>query len=219
VTDRVGPPNLVASSAALENRVSAYARYRMRSLFLAVAFVLASLGVAVTAPLTARAHFGGGAFILVPADHVNPGETFNVIAADLTPNARVSLTIALDATSVSLGEATSDAEGHFQTTIPLPSDFPSGYAQLTAVAEDGTQASTWVLVGPRTAATPRPPGSPEWWQDPSVIVLGIAVIGGVGALLYALVRRQSQRVPVAPGSARRRSTGKAQRRASRRGQA
>ena len=196
----------------------------MRFALVVTVLVSAWLSAAAITPFGAAAHFGGEAYILVPADHVNPGDTFEVIAADLTPNATVSLTMLRDATPVSLGQATADAEGHFTTSIPLPSEYPAGYAQLIAVAQDGTQASTWVLVGSRTSATPPPPGQPAWWADPSVIVLGIAVLGGAGVLGYALIkRRQEQRVAVAPvvsvnAGARRQSSRKAERRGARRGQ-
>jgi hypothetical protein len=180
--------------------------------FVAVTLLSAALGARA-----ASAHFGAEAWIFVPLDHINPGQMFEVVAADLTPNASVSLTMTRDATSVSLGEAVADAEGHFTTTLPLPTEFPSGYAQLVAVAADGTSASTWVLVGPRTSATPPPPGRAEWWADPSVLVLGAVLAGGVGALGYALLRRrQVARAPVAAGGAGRRSTGKAARRSAKR---
>ena len=177
--------------------------------------------VAVTLwPALAFGHFGGSAYIVVRADHINPGETFDVVAADLTPNATIALTLSRDERQVSLGETVADAEGHFSSTLPLPADFPSGYAQLVAIATDGTQASTWVLVGLRTSATPPPPGQVAWWADPSVIVLGGVLAGAAGMIGYAMFRRRSQRqhVPVAAG-ARRRSSGKAHRRATRKGPA
>jgi hypothetical protein len=159
--------------------------------------LLAALLIGLVSAGGASAHFGGSAYLVVPADYINPGETFEVVAVDLTPNTTVALTLTRDDRSVSLGDATSDEYGHFTTTLPLPADFPAGYAQLFAVAPDGTSASTWMLVGARTAATPPPPGTPPWWADPSVIVLLVLVGGAMAALAYLLLR------PRRKGSSRR----------------
>lgn len=196
-----------------------YARYAMRRTPVYIALLWASLVVVALSPRPAAAHFGGSAALIVPATHVNPGETFELVAVDLTPNATVTLTMTRDDRQAFLGEAVADAEGHFTTALPLPADFPSGYAQLVAVARDETQASTWVLVGAPTASTPAPPGQPAWWADPSVVVLGVLVVGVVGMVGFALLRRsQPQRRPAPVANARqRRAAGKEQRRATRRG--
>jgi hypothetical protein len=154
--------------------------------------LLAALLIGLVSAGGASAHFGGGAYLVVPADYINPGEPFEVVAVDLTPNASVSLTMTTDDRIASLGDAISDAYGHFTTTLPLPADFPAGYAQLFARAQDGTSASTWVLVGARTAATPPPPGTPPWWADPSVIVLLVLVGGAAAALAYLLLHQRGK---------------------------
>jgi hypothetical protein len=157
--------------------------------------LLAALAIGLVSAGGASAHFGGSAYLVVPADFINPGETFEVVAVDLTPNATVSLMISTDDTNVSLGDATADEFGHFTTTLPLPAEFPAGYAQLFATAPDGTSASTWVLVGERTAATPPPPGTTPWWADPSVIVLLVLVGGAIAALAYLLIGPRRKRTP------------------------
>ena len=173
--------------------------------------------VFLTAPLSASAHFGGAAYIVVPVDHVNPGERFEVIGGDLTPNSSVVFRFRRDESTVPVpGTVTSDPDGHFTASLAMPANYPTGYALLEAEAADGTHTATWVLIGARTSDTPAPPGQPAWWADPSVIVLGVALAGGIGALGFAAYRRlQPQRVPVSSAT-RRRSTGKAQRRSSKR---
>ena len=192
----------------------------MRWLIFSVAFAGLGFAVAFVQAAPTYGHFGGTAFIVVTSDHVNPGEEFNVVGADLTPNAEVEFRFERDDLKVTLpGTVTPGVDGHFTAQLSMPAEFPDGYALLVAEAADGTQTSTWVLVGVRTATTPPPPDQPAWWADPSVIVLGVAVLGGLGALGYAAWRRrQPQRVPVAAGTAHKRSSGKAQRRAGRRGQ-
>jgi hypothetical protein len=159
---------------------------KMRLLMLAACAVLMASVIAV-APV--RAHFGGGAFIVVTADHVDPGSSFEVIGADLAPESTVEFRIVRDDFVVVLGTFVSGADGHFTTQLQLPADYPTGYAQLFATAADGTEASTWVLVGARTESTPAPPGTTEWWLDPSVLILGVFIIGGLVAIVYVLLRR------------------------------
>ena len=171
----------------------------------------------LTWPVSALAHFGGAAYIVVPVDHVNPGERFQVVGGDLTPNSSVVFRFKRDESTVPVpGTVTSDPDGHFTASLAVPADFPSGYALLEAEAADGTQTSTWVLIGARTSETPAPPGQPAWWADPSVIVLGVAVAGGIGALGFAAYKRLHPQPVSVNAATRRRSSGKSQRRASRR---
>jgi hypothetical protein len=166
----------------------------------AVAWSLSTLLAAIPGAAVATAHFGSSAYILITADHVLPGQQFEVLAFDLTPNAAVSFRVVRDelGLTVPLETTTAPADGHFQIAMSVPQDFPEGYAQLFATAGDGTEVSTWVLVGSRTASTPPPPGTGPWWSDPSVIVLGVIVAGVVGAAGWMLLRRRSQ----APAPAR-----------------
>jgi hypothetical protein len=160
----------------------------MRSLVFTLLAVLMASAL-VVAPVSA--HFGGGAFIIVPSDHIDPGSTFEVIGVDLAPESTVDFKIVRDESVMALGTFVSGADGHFTTRLQLPADYPTGYAQLFATATDGTEASTWVLVGARTESTPAPPAATEWWSDPSVLIFGVFLIGGFAAVAYALLKRKS----------------------------
>jgi hypothetical protein len=153
--------------------------------------LLGAIAVSLWLASPASAHFGGEAFILVPVDHVNPGEPFEIIVADLTPGASTVIEARRDGQSVEAGRTVSDTEGHFSTTGSLPTDYPHGYTELVATAEDGTTVSTWILVGPRSATTGPPPVSnaARAGIDPSLLVLGILLGGSVGAVGYLLLRR------------------------------
>lgn len=162
------------------------------------------LALLLAAPVAA--HFGGEAFILVPGDHVNPGQTFEVIVADLTPGARVDLIVLENGDQpVPVGSAVSDTQGHFSTTGTLPADFPNGYVEIVATAEDGTSVSTWMLVGPRTSETGAPPvaAATDAGLDPSLIMLGVLVGGAVGAVGYVILRRRWSVPAQAPAPQRR----------------
>ena len=168
---------------------------------LITAQMVAGLAILVTIG-PATAHIGGGAFILVPADHVLPGATFEVIAADMGMDATVSFRIEHDTLVVPLDAATAGPDGHFQTTLSLPADFPIGYAQLIARADDGSEASTWLLVGERTAATPPPPATVAWWTDPSVLVLLVLLIGAAGVVGYLVLRPRRTRIAAVRATSR-----------------
>lgn len=170
----------------------------LAQMFRRAAFVaLLSLG-ALVAPVSG--HFGSNAAIVVVADHILPGQQFEVVAIDLTANSIVSFSIRRDETVIPLATATSPDDGHFNITMSVPPDFPGGYAQLYAVAADGTEAMTWVLVGARTGETPQtPPGTAPWYADPSVIVLGVIAVGAVLAVAYVVLRR-GLAAPVLPAS-------------------
>jgi len=178
----------------------------------------AALLVAVAmAPAAALAHIGGESFIAVPISHVMPGETFPIVAADLGSGATISLRLVQGDHETDLGVEVAAPDGHFQTTRFLPADFPHGYAQLIANSDDGSEVSTFVLVGPLENAPPLPGGSTgEWWLDPSVLIL--AAILATGTVALAMVALRSARRPPAPTpvgerrAALRRSSGKARRR-------
>ncbi len=152
---------------------------------------IATLGVLLLAT-PARAHFGGAAYILVPADHVNPGEPFEVVVADLTPGSSVVLEVRREGSKIEVGRTVSDTQGHFSTMATLPGGYPHGYTELIATADDGTTVSTFVLVGPRDSSTGPPPAASAGSArlDPSVVVLAVFVVGSMGALGYILIRRR-----------------------------
>jgi hypothetical protein len=153
------------------------------------AFLVAVLLAALLAPGHARAHAGGEPLIIVPLDHVTPGQSFPVTAADLGPWSLVSFRIVKSDRSVPLGRRRAGPDGHFQTSLVLPAAFPDGYAQLIAKGSDGSAAATWILVGGRTESTPSPPGQTVWWKHPMLVLLLLVLVGGGGAALVLTVRR------------------------------
>ncbi|MDP8903992.1 MAG: hypothetical protein M3N29_01520 [Chloroflexota bacterium] len=184
----------------------------MNRLLAGAGLLLLALLVAVLAPVGARGHIGGEAFIQVPLDHVMPGQTFPVIAADVGAGATVSVRIVQGEREAQLGSVTADPDGHFQTSFQLPADFPHGYAQLIATADDGSEVSTYVLVGPReqvTGEAPRSAAASEWWLDPSVLILA-GMVGVAGLALFAVTIRSARRERAA-------ATAPARRRVARKG--
>jgi hypothetical protein len=163
--------------------------------FLLRGFVLVVFGSIFAGPVFG--HSGAQPFILVPADHVNPGQPFEVFASDLGANADVMLSMRRDETLTPLATVDADPQGHFTTTVSLPADYPEGYAELIAAGDDGSRVSTWVLVGPRAQSTPALPASAAWWSDPSVLVLVAFLVGALAVVGYLLLRPKPRRdVPV-----------------------
>lgn len=140
----------------------------------------------------ASAHEGGEPLVLVPVDHVLPGESFPLTGADLGEDAVVTFELRQDELVVPLGSITAGSDGHFESTLPLPSTYPDGYAELVASSSDGSEASTWILVGERTESTPPPPGGTAWGRERTLIVLAL-VLGVAGAALALAARRSGRR--------------------------
>ena len=155
-------------------------------------------------PSLVLGHFGASAQLIVTADFILPGQEFEVVAIDLTRGAIIAFDIRREELelTVPLESTTAPQDGHFRVNMSIPADFPNGYAQLYAVAQDGTQAMTWVFVGEPTASTPPPPGTGPWYADPSVIVLLVLALGAVGTVASALIRRRN--APMSAARIRRR---------------
>ena len=164
----------------------------------------------------AAAHEGAAAYMVVASDFVLPGQPFQVVVADIGEDAPVHFSIVKDARVEALGSSRAAPDGHLMADLMLPSDFPLGYAQLTATVMDVTSTSTWVLVGERNSGTPAPPSAANavaWWSDPSVIVLGVLLVGVIGAIGYLLFKpKRVKPQPVVKPSGPRRSSGKRSRR-------
>jgi hypothetical protein len=166
----------------------------------------------LAAPATVSAHFGGAASIIVPLDHINPGESFPVIAADLGASAGVTFQLQRTDRTLDLGRVTAGADGHFQSTFDLPADFPAGYVELVAASDNGSRASTWILVGARTASTPAAPSLIQWWQDPATLLVSALVVGGLIALAWAFIRSRRRERALAALAVRRPGPRKSRRR-------
>ncbi len=150
----------------------------------------------MAAPASALAHQGGEPLLVIPVDHIVPGETFPVVAADLGPESAVTIEIATADGVVPLGTVTTGPDGHFQTVLVMPSAVDEGYLLISARAADGSEASTWVRIGQAgesPAATPS--SNPGFWVDPSLLLL----IGGAALAVAAwFVRSRRTRSSVHP---------------------
>ncbi len=148
--------------------------------------------IAIVVAATASGHLGAAAAIAIGVDHVQPGEAFSVSVSDVTPAAVIEFTLRRDAAETVIGNATSGPDGHFETTLTVPTDTANGFSELIASSADGTSVSTWVLVGPGQPGVSRPPSPNASGLDPSVIVLLVLLVGAIGAVGYLVLRPRPQ---------------------------
>ena len=153
--------------------------------------VAATLILLCASASTTAGHVGGQPFIFVTDDAIDPGEQFMLIGADLAPYSQVEVNVRIDEYSATLGTLRAGSDGHFETPLTMPAEAPIGYIELIALSPDGTSASAWIHVGPRTGEEAPPPIASQTGLpvDPSLIVLGLLLVGSVGAVAYLLLRR------------------------------
>lgn len=144
----------------------------------------------------ASAHGLGDAWVQVPGGTIRPGEEFEVWGADFGPFATVELFFS---TGEQVGQIEAGADGHFTTVVRAPDELQTGFAELNATTNDGLWSSVWVEVSNSGTAAQQA----DLWTDPSVIVLGLFVIGAAALVGYVLLRGRRVTAPAPAPSARR----------------
>jgi hypothetical protein len=160
------------------------------------------IGVLLLAPLgthAAVAHEFGRVTVIVPVDAIFPGQSFPVIGAEFGSDLTVRFELQSSQQSVALGTVVAGPDGHFSTNFEVPVDFPYGYAEVVGIDDAGTRAAVEVHVGAIDPAEVRPSKASDWWQDPSVLVLGGVLVVLAVAVVWVLLRPQlTAPVVVAP---------------------
>jgi hypothetical protein len=132
--------------------------------------------------------------LLVPGDHHLPGATIEVTGYELDPGMALQLTLVSPTRTAVLASTTVREDGTFSAHATVPSDFPTGYANVVATGSSGGSWTTVILVGER-AEGPRPLDAQSFDGSP----IGIAMLG-VGLVIalaaggwYLRDRRRSTR--------------------------
>ena len=147
--------------------------------------------LAVTAAGPVSAHPGGPEEIIVVGDHVDPGQTFQLLAAFIEPGVDVPVTVVTGATVFELGSVSVDPAGRFDVSLTLPSDVPHGYAELHLSQPNEGDAATVFLVGPRDGTTPAVPavaGGSVFDSQAGALVLFIGTLVGIAVIGFLLIR-------------------------------
>ena len=154
------------------------------------AITLATL-VAVVAAGAVRAHAGGPEEIIVVGDHVDPGQTFRLLAAFIEPGVDVPVTVQAGSTVFDLGSVHVDEAGRFDVSLLLPSAVPHGYAELHLAQPNEGDAATVFLVGPRDGTTPAPPSVPSgsvFDTQAGALILFVGTLVGIAVVGFLLIR-------------------------------
>jgi hypothetical protein len=145
-----------------------------RTLAAAAAVIVAAIAAS---PVLADSPSNGQ--LIVPGDHINPGETFSITGYDIDPLIDLDLAIASGGRTAQLGTVKTDGAGNMSASVQLPADFPTGYANVTATSLADGQWTTAVLVGERAEGpTAQPGGAP---LDDRVFGL---LLAGIGTVLF-----------------------------------
>ena len=153
---------------------------------------LAAVVALLVVPTAAAAHGGASPSLVVTVDHVDPGSSVPIIAADFGTDSRVVFDLVAPARSLELGQWNAGAVGHLNKSLDVPADYPVGWADLVATGDDGSSTSAQVLIGPVAGAPSRPNRSATWWQDPATLLLAGLLLAG-GLALAALVVRSARK--------------------------
>jgi hypothetical protein len=158
-------------------------------LFLRATTLAALLAAGGTGP--ANAHPGGPEEIIVVGDHVDPGQTFQVLAAFIEPDVDVPITVVTGSSVFDLGSVSVDAAGSFDISLTLPSEVPHGYAELHLTQPNEGDAATVFLVGPRDATTPAAPpvpGGSVFDTQAGALLLFVGTLVGIVVVGFLLIR-------------------------------
>jgi hypothetical protein len=157
-------------------------------------FVRATTLAALTAVLvagTVNAHPGGPEEIIVVGDHVDPGQTFQLLASFIEPGVDVPITVVTGSSVFDLGSASVDAAGSFDVSLTLPADVPLGYAELHLDQPNEGDAATVFLVGPRDGSTPAAPsvgGGSLFDSQAGALILFVGTLAAIAVVAFLLIR-------------------------------
>jgi hypothetical protein len=154
----------------------------------------ATTSVALLAVVTTgavNAHPGGPEEIIVVGDHVDPGQTFRLLASFIEPAVEVTVTVVTGSTVFDLGSVTVDAAGSFDVSLTLPPEVPHGYAELHLSQPNEGDAATVFLIGPRDGSTPAAPavaGGSVFESQAGALVLFVGTLVGIAVIGSLLIR-------------------------------
>jgi hypothetical protein len=154
------------------------------------AITLATL-LAVVAAGAVRAHAGGPEEIIVVGDHVDPGQTFQLLAAFIEAGVDVPVTVLAGSRVFDLGSVHVDEAGRFDVSLILPPEVPHGYAELHVAQPNEGDAATVFLVGPRDGTTPAEPRAVNGSlvdSQAGALILFIGTLVGISVVGFLLIR-------------------------------
>lgn len=135
-----------------------------------------------------------------PAD-VTAGQTILLAGNSLEPDDERVLVLQGDTFTVSLGTATTDADGMLSQEIQIPGHLPSGTYQLQAIGDETLQVELTVTAAEGGAVTEQGPAEGAITNrersglELAVVVVAAAIFGGLGVLLVVRAERFRGQAP------------------------
>ena len=105
-----------------------------------------------------------------------------ILGVDLDENHEVILRLTSGSTVAELGRANVAPDRSLTATATIPTDFPRGYAELSAIDPGGSIWSTQILVGDRAEGPDAQAGDGAALDDRAI---GLA-LAGIGTVLFLL---------------------------------
>jgi len=132
--------------------------------------------------------------ISVEPSDVTAGQTILIAGNSLEPDDERVLVLQGDEITVSLGTATTDADGMLSQEIQLPAHLPTGTYQLQAIGDETLQVELQVTAAEGAAAGPATEDVALGNRDRSGLELGLIVaaaviLGALGAFLVVRAER------------------------------
>lgn len=135
--------------------------------------------------LSATAAFADNpdAGISVEPSDVTAGQTILLAGNSLEPNNERILVLQGDALTVSLGTATTDADGMLSQEIQIPAHLPSGTYQLQAIGDETLEVEVRVTAAEGAATTAPSAETGVMARNRGPIELGVVLVGAALALV------------------------------------
>ena len=133
--------------------------------------------------------------ISVEPAEVTAGQTILLAGNSLEPDDERVIVLQGDALTVSLGTATTDADGMLSQEIQIPGHLPSGSYQLQAIGDETLQVELKVAAAEGGAATEAEPAEGAFTNrersgiELAVVVVAAAISGALGVLLVVRAER------------------------------
>lgn len=134
------------------------------------------------------AHDGSSTSLQIPVEWIPPGSSMPIVGLDFFPGERLRVVL-VDATgtSIALGSVQARADGHFESSLDVPTGVAEGLASVDAISESGIIVRALVTIDLAAApASYRPvfPTAVDETPAPAIDVVPL-IAGGLAVLALA----------------------------------
>lgn len=139
--------------------------------------------------------------ITVEPSEVTAGQTVLLAGNSLEPDDERILVLQGESTTVSLGTATTDADGMLSVEVQIPAHLPAGTYQLQAIGDETLQVEVKVAAAEGGSAVEPANEAAITARDREPIELAVILVGvAIAAALGVLLVVRAERFRMAPGA-------------------